>query len=784
MTLNIKKMLSCVLFSPLFFFAQAEIVNTIDVQGLQLVSLDAISAYITISVGQDVDSNDIRAQVTTLYETGLFQQIEIKVSDYEMVIYCTEQPVLQSIKVDDENGVLPEDQVKKQLEAAGIIKAELLNESVVEEFRVMTEYSLKQYGFSNAEIATKIESVGDNVAILHIHIKEGESTKLKSIKFEGDLKLPERELRALLGSQTTGLLSFYTRNDLFSEQRLSEDRDRLVSYYQSKGYLAPSIQLLTEPTVPFQRMWNSDYQQAVFDIDTGPKFYVDSVNFENTNDEWPDELKVKILNRVNGRVLDREVHSIVRDELLQHYKDDEFKDFYVTGLEHEISGYDKVHIRLNLVKTISNVRYISFHGNYVTYDEPLRRALLIEEAKPFNASMLAQTHQSLLNLGYLKSANITPIKVGENEYDIDIEIKEASTLQGDMNFDFGSGPWGLSFNAADPNAFGTGNNITLSVSGNLEKQQISASYIQPNFTLSRHHLTNSLSYVRQSKEDKNNMSYHVDSFNYISGYSIPVSYNFRFDFGGGILFDQYYGVEKASSIIRDFFEDQSSLVEQYKLSAGFSYRDIDSSYMPTQGLTFDFSSSATIPYRNSLSYYQIIAEGRYYYKINEMFDQPIVLRTRLLGKHVDDYSNKDKDVAFFARHTCGGLGTVRGYSGMGPLYKNQIRKETVDKDTNETVIVVREVDALKGGTTLLVANAEIQLPSLLPDYITPYLYVDMGNVFDDSESISIGEMRGSAGMSATVKTPMMTFTTSFGIPFNNKSTDNFSPFSFGVGVMF
>lgn len=781
--MNIKKMLSCAIFSLLSFSSWAEIINSIDIQGLKLVSIETVSSQLSLSVGQDITQEDLKDQISALYATGLFKQIAMSVEDNVLIIECTEQPVIRNIDVEDTNGVLPEDQVKKQLENAGIIKAELLDEVALEEFRVMSQYSLRQYGFANAEIETEIEEHGGSVATLHAVIHEGESTKLKSINFEGDLVFPEREVKRNLSSQTTGIMSFYFMDDLYSEQRLNQDREILVQFYQSKGYLAPSVQLTIEDIKPFQRMWSSHYKTATFTIDPGPKFYVDTVKFDNALDEWPEVLKDAVMARVNGKVLESKLMSSLKASLMEYYKDEPLKGFYQIEIKHEIRGYDKVHIDLSLNKRITNVRYISFYGNRSTYDEPMRRALQIQESQPFNIATLRQTERSLRGLGYLKDVTITPVKVGEDLYDINIEIKEASTLQADMKAEYGNGGISATISASDPNAFGTGNSAAINISGGFSRQQISASYIQPNYTLSGHRFSNVMSYTRQSKSNKDEVGYHVDSLNFISGYSIPLSSHMMVDFGGGILHDQYYGVDQAASIVEDFFVGRSTAVKQYKVSAGLSYQDIDSAYMPTQGIVLCANSSITLPHKDSITYLQMIGEGKTYYPLGTVFEQPLVLRTRLLAQVVTDYSSDNSDIAFFARYHAGGLGTVRGYSGLGPTYLNETRVQPLD-DPDGPKIVINKETAVKGGNKLLVGSVELQLPSPSPDFVTPYLFMDMGNVFDDSENISFSEMRGSAGLSVTGRLPIGTMTASIAMPFNNKSGDDFKFFSFGMGVSF
>lgn len=765
--MNIKKIVSCVVFSFLIGFSNAEVVEKIEVNGLRLVSYDVVSDHLSLGVGQDVEPEDLSAQIADLYETGLFQQIDISIDKGVLVIHCVEQPVIREIEI--ESSVLAEDQVKKQLGVSGLIKAEMLNEFRLEEFRVGTQYSLRQSGFPKAEVETKVEKLEESVAVIHIIIHEGDSTKLRSIELKGDLKLPKREVRAQIASQTTSMLSFYTMSDLFSEGQLHQDKERLRAFYQRHGYLASSVMLDIETVVPFQRMWTSSYKKAVFTVDPGPKFYIDSLQFDDSEDVWPEEMKEQILSDLNGQVLDYNIGKSLSQILRKHYQDDQFKDFYQIEMKHEITGYDKVQVRLILNKTVSNVRYIYFSGNRTTYDEPLRRALYIEESAPFNASMIRRSEQALRNLGYLKSARIVPVSVDENVYDMRIEVEEASTTTGDGRVQFLGNPE-LVLSCSDQNAFGTGNAASFSFTASKDSQQIMASYIQPNFTISRHTMSNSVSYSQKTKTSSDLPAYHVNSFNYVLGYSIPMSQYLNLDFAGAVLFDHYHDVETASKQIKDFFANRSNLVEQYKVSGGFSYQDIDNAYMPTSGIDVSSTASVTLPLgEEALSYFQVSSEIIGYYPMGVMYEQPLVLRGRLLGKYITDYSDANADVAFFSRFSAGGIGTVRGYSDLGPTFV----------DTNHSNRVQP-----KGGNKLLVSNIELQIPSPLPSLLTPYIFADIGNVFDDRKNISFDEMRGSVGLSVSASLPIGVVTASLAVPFKDQPGDEFSYFSFGFGKMF
>ena len=111
----------------------------------------------------------------------------------------------------------------------------------------------------------------------------------------------------------------------------------------------------------------------------------------------------------------------------KYYQHDELSEYFTIKLMPVVVSYNKIMLKVAIDQNIPKARYIYFTGNYVTMDEPLRRAILLEESKPFNQVMVMKSERALRNLGYLKSANIKAIPVEEGLFDIEISVKEANS---------------------------------------------------------------------------------------------------------------------------------------------------------------------------------------------------------------------------------------------------------------------------------------------------------------------------------------------------------------------
>jgi outer membrane protein assembly factor BamA len=73
----------------------------------------------------------------------------------------------------------------------------------------------------------------------------------------------------------------------------------------------------------------------------------------------------------------------------------------------------------------------------------------------------------------------------------------------------------------------------------------------------------------------------------------------------------------------------------------------------------------------------------------------------------------------------------------------------------------------------------------MPDFVTPCLFVDIGNVFENYDNIDLSLLRGSAGITFSAKLPVMQakVSLSFGVPFN-QGDEEYNMMSFGFGTMF
>ena len=131
----------------------------------------------------------------------------------------------------------------------------------------------------------------------------------------------------------------------------------------------------------------------------------------------------------------------------------------------------------------------------------------------------------------------------------------------------------------------------------------------------------------------------------------------------------------------------------------------------------------------------------------------------------------DLDVLpFFKNYYAGGPTSVRGFDSrsLGPV------------DSGETPEPI-------GGSKRVTTTAELLFP--VPGSGDSRdkrfgLFVDAGMVFADEESIDLGELRVSAGLSFNWFSPIGPLSISYGVPLNEEDGDDVENFQLSLGALF
>ena len=86
-------------------------------------------------------------------------------------------------------------------------------------------------------MTTTVTPLERNRISIVFNVDEGDAAKIRQIRIIGSKVFSEKELLDQLNLTTPGWLTWYTKSDQYSKQKLTGDLETLRSYYLNRGYL-------------------------------------------------------------------------------------------------------------------------------------------------------------------------------------------------------------------------------------------------------------------------------------------------------------------------------------------------------------------------------------------------------------------------------------------------------------------------------------------------------------------------------------------------------------------
>ena len=216
-------------------------VKDIRVEGVQRTEAGTIFSYLPIKVGERVDDEKVAQAVKALYATGFFRDVRIEAQGDVLVVTVQERPTISSLTFVG-NKEFDTDTVKKALKEVGIAEARIFDRSALERAEQELKRQYITRGKYAATVQTTVTPQERNRVAVNFTIVEGETANIAKINIVGTKAFTERQLRSEMSLSTPNWLSWYTKDDQYSKQKLQADLEALRSFYQNRGYLEFTIE--------------------------------------------------------------------------------------------------------------------------------------------------------------------------------------------------------------------------------------------------------------------------------------------------------------------------------------------------------------------------------------------------------------------------------------------------------------------------------------------------------------------------------------------------------------
>ena len=225
---------------------------------------------------------------------------------------------------------------------------------------------------------------------------------------------------------TPGWLTWYTKNDQYSKQKLQADLETLRSYYTNRGYLEFAVDSTQVSITP-----DKDDIYITINITEGPKFTVSDVRLGGDL-LLPEAELMRLVQIRPGDVYSRE-------KLTQSAKaisDRMGSDGYAFANVNAVPEIDRENRTAAFTFYIDPgrrvyVRKVNISGNARTRDEVIRREIRQLEDGWYDATRIDRSKVRITRLQYFEDVNLeTPSVPGSpDQVDINITVTEKATGQ-------------------------------------------------------------------------------------------------------------------------------------------------------------------------------------------------------------------------------------------------------------------------------------------------------------------------------------------------------------------
>ena len=738
------------------------VVKDIRVEGAQRTEAGTVFTYLPIKVGEQMNDEKAAQAVKALFATGFFRDVRLENDNGVLVVAVQERPTISRVEFSG-NKEFESEVLKKALRDIGLAEARIFDRAALDRAEQEMKRQYISRGLYGAKVTVTATPQERNRVAINFTIEEGEAAKIARINIVGTKVYTEAELRSEMQLTTPGWMTWYTKNDQYSKQKLGADLEALRSFYQNRGFLEFNVESTQVSITP-----DKEDIFITLNITEGPRFTVSDVRLAGDLPVPAAELESMIRVRP-GDVYSRERLQASARAISERLG----SEGYAFANVNAVPELDREKNQVAFTFYVDPgrrvyVRRININGNSRTRDEVIRRELRQLESAWYDGARIERSKVRIKRLGFFDDVNIEtpPVPGAPDLVDIEVTVTERST--GNLLAGVGySSADGLVFNASvsQQNIFGSGNALIAAINTSQVNRTISLAFTEPYWTVDG--VSRTLE-VYDKLVDPTSLSvsrYETRTMGAAANFGIPITetdtinLGFRYEHTNITLFD-----DSPLAYVKYVLEFGDS-TNAYIVSSGWARDTRDDILYPTRGRLQSALLEVGLPI-GDLAFYKAQYVQQWF---TPLFGDSVLMLRGDIG-YADGYSGKP--LPFFKAFFAGGVGSVRGYeqSSLGPR----------DIFGNVT-----------GGKRKIVGNAELFYPVLKGDKsVRASVFADAGQIYIDGKldplyaDSDLQGFRYSAGLGLAWNSPIGPLKFSYAIPLNDKPGDRLQRFQFQVGTVF
>ena len=424
------------------------VIELIQFAGLRRIPLDAVKSRIASREGEAFDASRIAGDLHALNRLGWFEDITAEAIEVreesaaargaplvKIAFHVKEYPFLSEIEYSGSK-ILSRQEIKKLLVDKKLAPQTGApgNPVVLHRAAAAIQSELYSMGHPNAKVAIAQEELPGGRLRARFQIHDGARLRVADVVFTGQPEIPDATLhRQMRRVVPAAWFSSIRNKDSFTSERIEEDRERLLAYFQNHGFpevrigtpRVTSVQALSRSTLPWPRSRIEHGLLITLPVEAGPSYEFSSIQISAGLRQ-----KLTVKKKREPRSLETEpgkpfsaqaVESLRRAWELQIHHSPQDKSTYDDCRVRATPIFDALtrtaSVALDLDRTPPYiVRRIEFRGNHRFPDRFPRRHIGLREGAAFD--------EHTLEIGLARLARTSYFRPFKKE-DIQIELNEA-----------------------------------------------------------------------------------------------------------------------------------------------------------------------------------------------------------------------------------------------------------------------------------------------------------------------------------------------------------------------
>ena len=738
-------------------------VKSIDIRGNKRIEVPAILGRLTLKVNDPYTPETVRGQVKILYDSGFFEDVQVETdvaSDGAAVVFVVrEKPFITEI-VYDGNQHLSDDKLKEKT----LIKNQtFLDQQQVKDSAENIRLLYEKDGYYNCQVIPVVQALDQERKRLTFFVNEGDKARIKEVAFDGLRTMTKAEMFKVITTREWvpwyGLFTRLTLPSLISDagvlkrEEATNDVERIREVLLNRGYFNARVSLSSIELTEDKRWFT-----VTFNIFEGEPFTIGEVGFRGytvfEDLELREGLRIK-----QGEIFQR---AKLRDEITR------LTDLYGG------KGYSFAEVTPNVIpnneeRTVNviftlkegemmRIRQINIFGNNKTRDNVIRREIRVDEQDVIDTQSLKRSFQRLNNLNFFETVEILPDKVSADKVDLNVRVKEKPTGQFSLGGGFSSLDRLMAIaNITEGNIGGYG--YMGRISGQLGQRRSLGS-----ITLRNPYVNDSLTSLQL--DIYRSMTNYLTFFESRTGASVTVGrWLSEYNSGSISLFAEELNYRSPATGVCEAIPDFCDDLLGHQSTTGFrihGFRDTRDYYLdPRSGWRFGGGVDIGTPLMGGTNNFI-----KYTADVIKVTPLPFDMRLSIRGRFGAVDTFQGKPVPLSERFYVGGINTVRGFvfGRAGPIAPN----------TRTTI----------GAAKQLIFNADLIFTISADAKLNGVLFFDYGKGFDEDESLSIFDLRKTAGLEGRWISPFGPLRAAYGINLDPRTGERGGVFEFTIGSIF